>query len=172
MPSHAAWAPKASTAATPASVTDPAQPQSLAPAPSRPPRRARTAASRRYRHVPAGPLSLARRRHVYAGRDAAGAPAALPTVCMTTPRRRAQARCSRAGIPRHGRDDPQAGLEGLVETAVLIFGRTRLPPNGARSAPPVTNDGSGVSDHVSVSMPSAPAVRDPPRPAGDSGHEC
>ena len=50
-----------------------------------------------------------------------------------------------AGIPQHKRDDPQAGLEGLVNATVMVFGDTRLPPNGLRGeCRRLTNDGSDV----------------------------
>jgi len=50
-----------------------------------------------------------------------------------------------AGIPPHERDDPQAGLKGLVKATVVIFGENEVAaerPRGQRRR--LTNDGSGI----------------------------
>ena len=142
MPSHAAWAPRASTAATPrASPIPPAAITGTGATAS-------TTAGTSGRvatvtpHVAAGFPAL-RDDHVHPRRD--GPP------CFLGRADRVQDNAPgvvdlldvAAGIAHKKRDDSQAGLQGLVKTVVLVFGehevaakrpcgeRRRLPDHGS-----------------------------------------
>ena len=69
------------------------------------------------------------------------------------------------------RDDPQAGLEGLVKAAVTIFGENKVAaerPRGQRRR--LTDQAPTSADHVSVTMPSAPAFETAAASPGNLGH--
>ena len=172
MPSHAAWAPKASTAATPrASPIPPAAITGTGATASTTAGTNGSVATVPHTCPPASqPCATTT---FYAGRDRPPCLLGAPDRVHDDSPGGVHRLDVVAGIPRHKRDDPQAGLEGLVETAVMIFGENEIAaerPRGQRRR--LTNDGSGVSGPRERQHAERAGSRDRRSQPGNGGHGC
>ena len=144
MPSHAAWAPRASTAATPrASPIPPAAITGTGATASTTAGISGRVATVPHTCPPAFPAL--RDDHVRAGCD--GPPCFLGSADRVHDNAPGVVDLLdvAAGITPEKRDDPQAGLKGLVKPTVVIFGENEVAaerPRGQRRR--LTNDRAGV----------------------------
>ncbi len=121
-------------------------------------------------HVPAG-LPALRDDHVRAGRDCPPCLLGAADRVHNDPPGGVHRLDVAAGIPPHERDDPQAGLEGLVKAAVTIFGENQVAaerPRGQRRCR--TNAGSDVSGPRERHHAERAGIRDRRGQLGNVGH--